>query len=198
MKFRILLAILLFSTCLTGFAQSQITGIWGIDFNSSMNAVSQKLISRGVKSSDIHKSPTNIVLEGSVRFASENFDGCCFFFDKDQFKMVVFNKAIQYEDAFTTHLTYKQAEQWLANNRYKVNQVLSSLKSDLVAKYGTPHLDREDRILWKSSNGNIIEIEIKKTLDIGSETGQPEMYSEYGAIPQFSIAVVIVQPQESL
>jgi hypothetical protein len=198
MKFRILLAILLFSTCLTGFAQSQITGIWGIDFNSSMNTVSQKLISRGVKSSDIHKSPTNIVLEGSVRFASENFDGCCFFFDKDQFKMVVFNKAIQYEDAFTTHLTYKQAEQWLANNRYKVNQVLSSLKSDLVAKYGTPHLDREDRILWKSSNGNIIEIEIKKTLDIGSETGQPEMYSEYGAIPQFSIAVVIVQPQESL
>lgn len=198
MKFRILLAILLFSTCLTGFAQSQITGIWGIDFNSSMNTVSQKLISRGVKSSDIHKSPTNIVLEGSVRFASENFDGCCFFFDKDQFKMVVFNKAIQYEDAFTTHLTYKQAEQWLANNRYKVNQVLSSLKSDLVAKYGTPHLDREDRILWKSSNGNIIEIEIKKTLDIGSETGQPEMYSEYGAIPQFSIAVIIVQPQESL
>jgi hypothetical protein len=198
MKFRILLAILLFSTCLTGFAQSQITGIWGIDFDSSMNTVSQKLISRGVKSSDIHKSPTNIVLEGSVRFASENFDGCCFFFDKDQFKMVVFNKAIQYEDAFTTHLTYKQAEQWLANNRYKVNQVLSSLKSDLVAKYGTPHLDREDRILWKSSNGNIIEIEIKKTLDIGSETGQPEMYSEYGAIPQFSIAVIIVQPQESL
>lgn len=112
--------------------------------------------------------------------------------------MVVFNKAIQYEDAFTTHLTYKQAEQWLANNRYKVNQVLASLKSDLVAKYGTPHLDREDRILWKSSNGNIIEIEIKKTLDIGSETGQPEMYSEYGAIPQFSIAVIIVQPQESL
>lgn len=198
MKYRILFAILLISTCLTGFAQSQITGIWGIDFNSSMNTVSQKLISRGVNSSDIHTSPTNIVLEGSVRFASENFDGCCFFFDKDQFKMVVFNKAIQYEDAFTTHLSYKQAEQWLANNRYKVNQVLASLKSDLVAKYGTPHLDREDRILWKSSNGNIIEIEIKKTLDIGSETGQPEMYSEYGAIPQFSIAVIIVQPQESL
>lgn len=57
--------------------------------------------------------------------------------------MVVFNKQIQYEDAFTTHLTYKQAEQWLANNRYKVNQVLASLKSDLVAKYGTPHLERE-------------------------------------------------------
>lgn len=195
---QVLFAILLISVCATSFAQSQINGVWGIDFNSSMNTVSQKLISRGVKSSDIHKSPTNIVLEGSVRFASENFDGCCFFFDKDQFKMIVFNKAIQYEDAFTTHLTYKQAEQWLANNRYRVNQVLASLKSDLVAKYGSPHLDREDRILWKSSNGNIIEIEIKKTLDIGSETGHPEMYSEYGAIPQFSIAVVIVQPQESL
>lgn len=198
MKYTILFAILLISICLTGFAQSQITGIWGIDFNSSMNTVSQKLISRGVKSSDIHKSPTNIVLEGSVRFASENFDGCCFFFDKNQFKMVVFNKAIQYEDAFTTHLNYNQAEQWLANNRYKVNQVLASLKSDLVAKYGTPHLDREERILWKSSNGNIIEIEIKKTLDIGSESGHPEMYNEYGAIPEYSIAVIIVQPQESL
>lgn len=195
---KILLTILLASTCLISFAQSQIAGIWGIDFNSSMNTVMQKLISRGVKSSDILKSPTNIVLEGSVRFASENFDGCCFFFDKDQFKMVVFNKQIQYEDAFTTHLTYKQAEQWLANNRYKVNQVLASLKSDLVAKYGTPHLEREDRILWKSSNGNVIEIEIKKTLDISSEIGQPEMYSEYGAIPQFTISVVIVQPQESL
>lgn len=195
---KILLAILLASTCLISFAQSQIAGVWGIDFNSSMNTVTQKLISRGVKSSDILKSPTNIVLEGSVRFASENFDGCCFFFDKDQFKMVVFNKQIQYEDAFTTHLTYKQAEQWLANNRYKVNQVLASLKSDLVAKYGTPHLEREDRILWKSSNENVIEIEIKKTLDISSEIGQPEMYSEYGAIPQFTISVVIVQPQESL
>lgn len=195
---KILLTILLASTCLISFAQSQIAGIWGIDFNSSMNTVMQKLISRGVKSSDILKSPTNIFLEGSVRFASENFDGCCFFFDKDQFKMVVFNKQIQYEDAFTTHLTYKQAEQWLANNRYKVNQVLASLKSDLVAKYGTPHLEREDRILWKSSNGNVIEIEIKKTLDISSEIGQPEMYSEYGAIPQFTISVVIVQPQESL
>ncbi len=195
---RILFAILLISVCLTSFAQSQINGVWGIDFNSSMNTVTQKLISRGVNSSDIMKSPTNIILEGSVRFASENFDGCCFFFDKDQFKMIVFNKAIQYEDAFTTHLSYKQAEQWLANNRYKVNQVLASLKSDLVAKYGSPHLDREDRILWKSSNGNIIEIEIKKTLDIGSESGHPEMYNEYGAIPEYSIAVIIVQPQESL
>lgn len=195
---RYLLPIILIFTCLASFAQSQITGIWGIDFNSSMNTVTQKLISRGVKSSDILKSPTNIVLEGSVRFASENFEGCCFFFDNDKFKMVVFQKAIQYENAFTTHLTYQQAEQWLANNRYKVNQVLSSLKADLVAKYGTPHLEREDRILWKSSNGNIIEIEIKKALDISSETGHPEMYSEYGAIPQFSIAVVIVQPQESL
>lgn len=195
---RFLLTLLLIFACIVSFAQSQITGIWGIDFNSSMNTVAQKLISRGVKSSDILKSPTNIVLEGSVRFASENFDGCCFFFDKDQFKMIVFNKAIQYEDAFTTHLTYKQAEQWLTNNRYKVNQVLASLKSDLVAKYGSPHLDREDRILWKSSNGNIIEIEIKKTLDIGSESGLPEMYNEYGAIPEYSIAVIIVQPQESL
>lgn len=193
-----LVAILLAFACLTSFAQSQINGVWGIDFNSSMNTVTQKLLSRGVKSSDILKSPTNIVLEGSVRFASENFEGCCFFFDNDKFKMVVFQKAIQYENAFTTHLTYQQAEQWLVNNRYKVNQVLSSLKADLVAKYGTPHLERENRILWKSSNGNIIEIEIKKTLDISSETGHPEMYSEYGAIPQFSIAVVIVQPQESL
>ena len=112
--------------------------------------------------------------------------------------MIVFNKQIQYEDAFTTHLTYKQAEQWLANNRYKVNQVLTLLKSDLVAKYGIPHLEREDRILWKSSNGNVIEIEIKKTLDISSEIGQPEMYSEYGAIPLFTISVIIVQPQESI
>lgn len=195
---RILFTTLLVLACVTSFAQSQINGVWGIDFNSSMNTVTQKLLSRGVKSSDIQKSPTNIVLEGSIRFASENFDGCCFFFDKDQFKMVVFNKAIQYEDAFTTHLNYKQAEQWLANNLYKVNQVIASLKSDLVAKYGTPHLEREDRLLWKSLNGNIIEIEIQKTLDIGSETGRPEMYNEYGAIPQYSIAVIIVQPQESL
>lgn len=195
---RPLLTLLLILTYLVSFAQSQITGIWGIDFNSSMNTVTQKLISRGISSSDILKSPTNIELNMSVRFASENFDGCCFFFDKNQFKMVMFNKAIQYENAFTTHLTYKQAEQWLANNRYKVNQVLSSLKSDLVAKYGTPHLDREDRILWKSSNGNIIEIEIKKALDVNSELGMPEMYNEYGAIPQFTITVVIVQPQKSL
>lgn len=193
-----LVAILLAFACLTSFAQSQINGVWGIDFNSSMNTVTQKLLSRGVKGSDILKSPTNIVLEGAVRFASENFDGCCFFFDKDQFKMIVFNKAIQYDDAFTTHLTYKQAEQWLADNRYRVNQVLASLKSDLVAKYGTPHLEHEDRILWKTSNGNIIEIEIKKTLDISSEIGKPEMYSNYGSIPQFYISVVIVQPQDSL
>lgn len=195
---KVLFTILLITTCLTSIAQNQITGLWGIDFNSSMNTVASKLISRGVKSSDILTSPTNIVLEGSVRFASENFDGCCFFFDNDRFKMVVFNKAIQYEDAFTTHLTYKQAEQWLTNNRYKVNQILASLKSDLVAKYGTPQIEREDRLLWKSTNGNIIEIEIKKTLDISSESGMPEMYNEYGAIPQFYISVIIVQPQESL
>lgn len=195
---KVFFTILLAFACLTSFAQSQITGVWGIDFNSSMNAVTQKLLSRGVKGSNILKSSKNIVLKGSVRFASENFDGCCFFFDKDQFKMIVFNKPIQYEDAFTTHLTYKQAERWLANNRYRVNQVLASLKSDLVAKYGTPHLEREDRLLWKSSNGNIIEIEIKKTLDISSEIGKPEMYSEYGAIPQFYISVIIVQPQDSL
>lgn len=193
-----LLTILLISTVLTSFAQSQITGLWGIDFNSSMNTVSQKLISRGVKSSDIHKSPTNIVLEESVRYASENFDGCCFFFDNDRFKMVVLNKTIQYEDAFTTHLNYKQAEQWLANNRYKVNQILASLKSDLVAKYGTPQIERDDRLLWKSTNGNLIEVEVQKTLDIGSATGMPEMYEEYGAIPQFAITLVIVQPQESM
>lgn len=195
---KVLFTILLITSCLTSIAQNQITGLWGIDFNSSMNTVASKLISRGVKSSDILTSPTNIVLEGSVRFASENFDGCCFFFDNDRFKMVVFNKAIQYEDAFTTHLTYKQAEQWLTNNRYKVNQILASLKSDLVAKYGKPQIEREDRLLWKSTNGNIIEIEIKKTLDISSETGMPEMYNEYGAIPQFYISVIIVQPQESL
>lgn len=195
---KILLVFMLASTCLISYAQNQITGVWGIDFNSSMNTVTQKLISRGVKSTDILKSPTNIFLERSVRFASENFDGCCFFFDKDQFKMVVFNMPIQYDDAFTTHLTYKQAEQWLANNRYKVNQVLASLKSDLVAKYGTPNIDREERILWKSSNGNVIEIEIKKTLDISAEIGQPEMYNKYGAIPRFYISVIIVQPQESM
>jgi len=195
---KFLFTILLITSCLTSLAQNQIMGLWGIDFNSSMNTVASKLISRGVKSSDILTSPTNIVLEGSVRFASENFDGCCFFFDNDRFKMVVFNKAIQYENAFTTHLTYKQAEQWLANNRYKVNQILASLKSDLVAKYGTPQIERDDRLLWKSTNGNIIEIEIKKTLDISSETGMPEMYNEYGAIPQFYISVVIVQPQESM
>lgn len=195
---KVLFTILLITSCLTSIAQNQITGLWGIDFNSSMNTVASKLISRGVKSSDILTSPINIVIEGSVRFASENFDGCCFFFDNDRFKMVVFNKAIQYEDAFTTHLTYKQAEQWLINNRYKVNQILASLKSDLVAKYGTPQIGREDRLLWKSTNGNIIEIEIKKTLDISSETGMPEMYNEYGAIPQFYISVIIVQPQESL
>lgn len=195
---KFLFTILLITSCLTSLAQNQIMGLWGIDFNSSMNTVASKLISRGVKSSDILTSPTNIVLEGSVRFASENFDGCCFFFDNDRFKMVVFNKAIQYENAFTTHLTYKQAEQWLANNRYKVNQILASLKSDLVTKYGTPQIERDDRLLWKSTNGNIIEIEIKKTLDISSETGMPEMYNEYGAIPQFYISVVIVQPQESM
>lgn len=195
---KFLFTILLITSWLTSMAQNQITGLWGIDFNSSMNTVASKLISRGVKSSDILTSPTNIVLEGSVRFASENFDGCCFFFDNDRFKMVVFNKAIQYEDAFTTHLTYKQAEQWLTNNRYKVNQILASLKSDLVAKYGPPQIEREDRLLWKSTNGNIIEIEIKKTLDISSESGMPEMYNEYGAIPQFYISVIIVQPQESL
>lgn len=198
MKLRFAFAILLITTCLASFSQSQITGIWGIDFNSTMNTVSQKLISRGVKSSNILKSPTNVVLKGAVRFASENFDGCCFFFDKDQFKMVVFNKAIQYEDAFTTHLNYKQAEQWLTNNRYKVNQILASLKSDLVAKYGTPQIEREDRLLWKSTNGNIIEIEIKKTLDISSESGMPEMYNEYGAIPQFDISVIIVKPHKSI
>lgn len=195
---KVLLTILLSVACLISFAQSQITGVWGIDFNSSMNAVSQKLSSRGVESSRIHKSSTNIVLEGSIRFASENFDGCCFYFDNDQFKMVAFNKAIQYEDAFTTHLTYKQAEQWLSNNRYKVNQVLASLKNDLVERYGIPRIERDDRILWKSSNGNIIEIEIKKTLDIGSEVGNSEMYSSYGAIPQYDIIVIIVQPQQSL
>lgn len=198
MKLRIRLAILLISTCLTGFAQNQITGIWGIDFNSSMNTVSHKLISRGVESSDIQKSATNIVLERPVIFASEDFEVCAFAFDKDQFKMVVLLKRIEYENAFTTHLTYKQAEQWLANNRYKVNQVLSSLKSDLVAKYGNPHLEREDRILWKSSNGNIIEIKVEKTLDMGAETGQPEMYNYYGAIPAYTIVVNIVQPQESM
>lgn len=163
-----------------------------------MNTVSQRLISRGVKSSDILKSPTNIILEGTVRFATEYFDGCCFFFDNDQFKMVVFNKSIQYEDAFTTHLNYKQAEQWLTNNRYKVNQIIASLKSDLIAKYGKPIIEREDRLVWRSTNGNVIEIEITKTLDVSSEAAMPEMYEEYGAIPQFNIAVVIVQPQESL
>lgn len=163
-----------------------------------MNTVTQKLISRGVNSSDILKSSTNIVLEGPVRFASENFYECRFFFDKDQFKMVVFTKPIQYENAFTTHLSYKQAEQWLTNNRYKVNQVIASLKSDLGAKYGTPNLEREDRLLWKSANGNIIEIEIKKILDLSSEIGKPEMYNEYGAIPLYNIYVIIVQPQDSM
>ena len=193
-----LVAILLISTVLTSFAQSQITGLWGIDFNSSMNVVSQKLISRGVESSNIHKSPTNIVLEGPVRYASENFDGCCFFFDNDRFKMVVFQKAIRYEDAFTTHLNYKQAEQWLANNLYKVNQILASLKSDLVAKYGTPQIERDDRLRWKSKNGNVIEVEVDKYLDSSSAAGMPELYEEYGAIPQFTIALVIVQPQGSM
>lgn len=195
---KILFTILLISAYLTSFAQSQITGLWGIDFNSSMNTVSQKLISRGVKSSDIHKSPTNIVLEGTVRFASENFDDCCFFFNNDLFKMVVFNKAVKYEDAFTTHLNYKQAEQWLANNRYKVNQIIASLKADLVAKYGTPQIERDDRLLWKSTNGNIIELQVEKVLDLSSKVGMPEMYEEYGAMPAYDISLVIVQPQESM
>ena len=112
--------------------------------------------------------------------------------------MAVFNKYIQYENAFTTRLSYKSAEQWLKSNRYKIDQVLGSLKFDLREKYGTPLISREDRILWKTSNGNIIEIRIEKTLDVSSEVGKPEMYNEYGAIPRFSISVIIVQPQESM
>ena len=61
-----LLSILLIFTYLVSFAQSQITGIWGIDFNSSMNTVTQKLISRGISSSDILKSPTIIELNSPV------------------------------------------------------------------------------------------------------------------------------------
>lgn len=112
--------------------------------------------------------------------------------------MVVLQKQIKYENAFTTHLNYKQAEQWLSTNRHKVNQVITSLKRDLSQKYGSPIIDTEDHLVWRSDNGNIVEINIENVLDMFSKTGNSEAYSQFGAVPCYTILVVVVQPKQSI
>lgn len=189
----------LFFCCVDCFAQAQINGLWGIEFGASKTEVRNKLVSRGISSERILSTGTNLLIEDGVRFGLENLESCCFFFDDNsRFGMAVLLKQIEYEDAFTTHLTYKQAEQWLRNNRYRVNQVITSLKRDLTKRYGSPMVDTEDHLVWCSNNGNIVEINIEKELDMFSSNGDQEAFNHYGAMPCWSIAVVIMSAQESL
>lgn len=103
----------------------------------------------------------------------------------------MFNKSVQYENAFSNHLNYTQAEQWLVSNKYRVAQIINPLKRMITSKYGNPIKDSDDNIRWRSSNGNVIEIEVERNVNIAER--DESFTREFGCLLAFSIMLIYIE-----
>lgn len=177
------------------YAEEIIGGPWNTIFGETTSQVESKM-RRSNSSIELQTtSGQQINIMSKVVVAGETFDGGVFLFANDRmsnhFGMCMFNKSIQYENAFSNHLNYKQAEQWLVSNKYRVNQILNPLKRMITSKYGSPIKDSDDNIRWRSSNGNVIEIVVERDTNIAQ---QDESFTrQYGCLPAYSIVLLYVE-----
>lgn len=176
-------------------AEEIVGGPWNTIFGESTSQVEAK-IRRSNSSLEIQTTPgQQINIMSKIVVAGETFEGGAFLFANDRmsnhFGMCMFNKSIQYENAFSNHLNYTQAEQWLVSNKYRVNQVINPIKRMITSKYGNPIKDSEDNIRWRSSNGNVIELVVERVVNMAQ---QDENFTrQYGCLPAYSILLLYVE-----
>ncbi len=109
----------------------------------------------------------------------------------NHFGMCMFNKNIQYENAFSKHLDYRQSEQWLVSNKYRVNQVIDPMKRLITSKYGNPFKNAENDIIWRDSKGNIIQIIVNRITNIFQQ--DENATRQWGCIPTYTITLIYVE-----
>lgn len=193
-KFILTLTALLFS-CAYTWAYEQVTGgPWNTIFGETVSQIEKKIKTAYPNAELKIFANEQISILSDVQVAGEVFSGGTFLFRDNKFAMCMFNKSVQYENAFSNHLNYKQAEQWLVANRYKVDQIVNPLKNLISGKYGTPFKNAENDIMWRDNKGNIIQIIIERDTNIAADN--IEFTNMYGCLPSYSIVLIYVEPND--
>ncbi|WP_289766269.1 hypothetical protein [Bacteroides acidifaciens] len=187
-KLLILASILLTAVCGT-YAQTSIDGVWGIKFGESENSVMQKL---NAKYPGRPTKEGGGILVKDVRLGDQLFEGAAFMFNNNQLRGILFTAIYQYENSFTSPITFNEAQKWLDDNRPKIKQTANRhIVEMLASKYGTQSRGSSDSYaFWKDSNGNFIEVLIDEALDTMHDQ---QFYNQYGAVPGFMIQVAYVK-----
>ena len=111
-------------------AEDQIIGgPWNTIFGETTSQVEAKIM-RSNSSLELQTIPgQQIRITSKVIVAGETFDCGAFLFSNDRinnkFGMCMFDKTVQYENIFSNHLNYTQAEQWLVSNQYRIAQIIN-------------------------------------------------------------------------
>lgn len=170
-----------------------INGPMGTKFDDSMQSTYAILSKRLPNKVKMHDSQIDIT--EPFMFIESQFSSGVFLFKDNQFKMSVFLFDLDYQDAMTQKLDMMQAQQWLKDNRNQINSYFDYLAKALESKYGHASRLTNNSLLWIDDNRNTIKLEIEQT---PNKDTNGKYYSQYGAIPSFTIALLYVQNNPTL
>jgi hypothetical protein len=178
---------------ITVSAETITGGPWNTYFGES-TALTYSKLSTALKV-DIQRDGDQINILEPIKVADETFDSGVFFCANDRgvsnhFCGAMFSKTIAYENAFSTHLDFREAERWLINNRYKVTQITTALKKTISSKYGYPFKDTDNEVMWRDNHGNQIVVSIERETNYV----QDESFTrQYGAVPCYYIVLIYAE-----
>lgn len=165
-----------------------INGPMGTKFDDSMQSTYAILSKRLPNKVEMHDSQIDIT--EPFMFIESQFSSGVFLFKDNRFKMSVFLFNLDYQDSMTRKLDMMQAQQWLKDNRNQINSYFDYLAKALESKYGHASRVTNNSLLWIDDNRNTIKLEIEQT---PNKDTNGKYYSQYGAIPSFTIALLYVQ-----
>ncbi|MBD5272174.1 MAG: hypothetical protein HDS42_02725 [Bacteroides sp.] len=135
-----------------------------------------------------------ILILSDVYVAGEVFSGGCYGYQDNKLVICIFQKLISYDDGFTHHLSYYDAENWLRSNKFKVTAAMNSIKKILSSKYGNPFKETDMEIRWRDAEGNSIGIIVDKVVNLAEK--DQEMTRQFGCLPAYSISLTYAKAPE--
>lgn len=146
------LFVLLLSVSVSGFAQAQIEGFWGVKLGdterSVVNKVKQSYTSaKYVKYASGYKFNT-----GNVSLAGIDMDNCELVFTKGVFTKAIFNRATGWKQIHVSRV-----QSFLNSLTQQMQSDYQEVCDAISSKYGTPKVSGQTAI-WRTSNGNSITV----------------------------------------
>lgn len=150
--------------------QSSISSVYGVRLGDSENSVVSSLNSQGIKGEWKTISKERFYRVESPTLGNCIFEACTFRFSDGKLSKVRF---------FSSNGAYADPNFEGANPYYpdrfnsdvdRFQRIFNTMKLDLLGKYGTPQLEDESRLIWRSANGNQLTIEYNykdETMDSG-------------------------------